>query len=327
MDFNWNFKPRTLNGFNSAPVEYLMPQAPGAIPTQMKGQVFSPDYNIQGLPQDTEDYQRAAYMDVYEADEAQKAQALQAQQKRIADIQNEIVTLEKRIAENTAKLQNFNGNTDQIAAIEARKINSADPTSIWRWKVDRDETRRVAKMEKEKNNQLASANAIYEIQNDLDSIVVDDKMDSATQKAYLGKLAGLKTLAQKNGISTSAIDAKIKEVKGETETVGKKSSPEGTEYEGTSREQWDNEAEELLAKPNLTQGDIMKFKQKNPNISNEVRQKLEAKHSALIEVDKKKAYEKKWNSYLADFEKNNGTVSDKMKATLRRIFDKKNKKG
>ena len=109
MAFNWNFKPRTLNGFNSAPVESFMPQAPGAIPTQMKGQGFSPDYNIQGLPQDTEDYQRAAYMDAYEADEAQKAQALQAQQmgqqKRIADIQNQIATLEKRIAENTAKLQ------------------------------------------------------------------------------------------------------------------------------------------------------------------------------------------------------------------------------
>ena len=102
MAFNWNFKPRTLNGFNSAPVESFMPQAPGAIPTQMKGQGFSPDYNIQGLPQDTEDYQRAAYMDAYEADEAQKAQALQAQQagqqKRIADIQNQIATLEKRVA-------------------------------------------------------------------------------------------------------------------------------------------------------------------------------------------------------------------------------------
>lgn len=330
MAFNWNFKPRTLNGFNSAPVESLMPQAPGAIPTQMKGQGFSPDYNIQGLPQDTEDYQRAAYMDAYEADEAQKAQALQAQQagqqKRIADIQNEIATLEKRIAENTAKLQNFSGNADQIAAIEARKINAQDPTSIWRWKVDRDEARRIAKMEKDKTKQLTAANAMYEIQNDLDSIIVDDKMDSATQKAYLGKLAGLKTLAQKNGISTSTIDAKIKEVKGETET-SKTKGPEGTEYEGTSREQWDNEAEELLGKPNLTQGDIMKFKQKNPNISNEVRQKLEAKHSELIESDKKKAYEKKWNSYLADFEKQNGTVSDKMKATLRRIFDKKNKKG
>ena len=309
MAFNWNFKPRTLNGFNSAPVESLMPQAPGAIPTQMKGQGFSPAYNIQGLPQDTEDYRRAAYMDAYEADE----QAQQANQ-------------QKRIAENTAKLQNFVGNVDQIAAIEARKINAQDPTSIWRWKVDRDETRRIANMEKDKTEQLTSANAMYEIQNDLDSIVVDDKMDSATQKAYLGKLAGLKTLAQKNGISTSAIDAKIKEVKGETET-SKTKGPAGTEYEGTSREQWDNEAEELLAKPNLTQGDIMKFKQKNPNISNEVRQKLEAKHSELIESAKKKAYEKKWNSYIADFEKQNGTVSDKMKATLRRIFDKKNKKG
>lgn len=323
MAFNWNFKPRTLNGFNSAPVESLTPQAPGAIPTQMKGQGFSPAYNIQGLPQDTEDYRRAAYMDAYEADE----QAQQAnQQKRIADIQNEIVTLEKRIAENTAKLQNFAGNVDQIAAIEARKINAQDPTSIWRWKVDRDETRRIANMEKNNTKQLTSANAMYEIQNDLDSIVVDDKMDSATQKAYLGKLAGLKTLAQKNGISTSAIDAKIKEVRGETET-SKTKGPAGTEYEGTSREQWDNEAEELLGKPNLTQGDIMKFKQKNPNISNEVRQKLEAKYSELIESAKKKAYEKKWNSYLADFEKQNGSVSDKMKATLRRIFDKKNKKG
>ena len=332
MAFNWNFKPRTLNGFNSAPVESLMPQAPGAIPTQMKGQGFSPDYNIQGLPQDTEDYQRAAYMDAYEADEAQKAQALQAQQagqqKRIADIQSQIKTLETRIAENQAKLKNWNGGdvTNKIAALEARKFFSQDPTSIWRWKADKDEARRIANMEKDKTKQLTAANAMYEIQNDLDSIIVDDKMDSATQKAYLGKLAGLKTLAQKNGISTSAIDSKIKEVKGETET-SKTKGPEGTDYEGTSREQWDNEAEELLGKPNLTQGDIMKFKQKNPNISNEVRQKLEAKHSALIESDKKKTYEKKWKSWLADYEKKNGAVSDRIKQHLRKRFDKENKKG
>lgn len=252
----------------------------------------------------------------------------QAREQQIADIESQIATLEKRIAENQAKLKNWNDGdvANKVAALEARKFFSQDPTSIWRWKVDHDEARRIAKLEKDKNKQLTATNAMYEIQNDLDSIVVDDKMDSATQKAYLGKLAGLKTLAQKNGISTSAIDAKIKEVKGETETSTTK-GPEGTEYEGTSREQWDNEAEELLAKQNLTQGDIMKFKQKNPNISNEVRQKLEAKHSALIEADKKKAYEKNWNSYLADFEKKNGKVSDDFAKTLRRIYDKKNKKG
>lgn len=264
--------------------------------------------------------------DAAAAAQEQAEQEAATREQEIANIKSKISVLEKRIKENTTKLNNWTGNADQIAAIEARKINRQDPTSIWRWKVDKDEARRIAKMEKDKTKQLTAANAMYEIQNDLDSIVVDDKMDSATQKAYLGKLAGLKTLAQKNGISTSAIDAKIKEVKGETET-SKTKGPEGTEYEGTSREQWDNEAEELLGKPNLTQGDIMKFKQKNPNISNEVRQKLEAKHSALIESDKKKTYEKKWNSYLADYEKQNGKVSDKFKATLRRIYDKKNKKG
>ena len=393
MAFNWNFKQRTRKGFYSAPVESLMPQAPGAIPTQMKGQVNLPeieqpfDFNsyftdlvnreemdgyhpVQnfsvpnqqhgGNPAvDYDGYSPTTPMteqdvinqnlaerqtgnagdmadwiqqggtpqaDAAAAAQAQAEQEAAAKEQQIANIQSQISVLEKRIKENTTKLQNFTGNADKIAAIEARKINSQDPTMIWRWKADKDEARRIANMEKDKTKQLTAANAMYEIQNDLDSIIVDDKMDSATQKAYLGKLAGLKTLAQKNGISTSAIDAKIKEVKGETET-SKTKGPEGTEYEGTSREQWDNEAEELLNKPNLTQGDIMKFKQKNPNISNEVRQKLEAKHSALIESDKKKTYEKKWNAYLADYEKQHGKVSDAFAKTLRRIYDKKNKKG
>lgn len=318
MAFNWNFKTRTLNGFNSAPVESLMPQAPGAIPTQMKGPGFSPDYNIQGLPQDTEDYQRAAYMDAYEADEAQKAQALQAQQagqqKRIADIQNQIATLEKRIAENTAKLQNFAGNADQIAAIEARKINSQDPTSIWRWKVDRDEARRIAKMEKDKNKQLTAANAMYEIQNDLDSIVVDDKMDSATQKAYLGKLAGLKTLAQKNGISTSTIDAKIKEVKGDG-------------GEQTTREKAQTDWKGLKGKPDLTSNEIQ-VALDNPDMNWDPDERKEAenlrdklkKHEAATQDVKdmkswvEKTYGTKWH-----------TLSPRLQETYQRLW--KNRKG
>ncbi len=134
MAFSWNFKPKTLNGFNPQPVESLTPQAPQPLDLQMKGMENTP----VNQPIENPLYQRAAYMDEYEADEARKAQALQAQQagqeKRIADIQNEIATLEKRIADNTAKLQKWTGNADQIVAIEARKINSQDPTSVWRWK-------------------------------------------------------------------------------------------------------------------------------------------------------------------------------------------------
>lgn len=320
MAFNWNFKPRTLNGFNSAPVESLMPQAPGAIPTQMKGPGFSPDYNIQSLPQDTEDYQRAAYMDAYEADEAQKAQALQAQQagqqKRIADIQNQIATLEKRIAENTAKLQNFAGNADQIAAIEARKINTADPTSIWRWKQDKDYAAQLAAKQNGTDN-TAKANAMIEIANDLDSIIVDDKMTSQDQKAYLSKLSNMKTLGEKAGVPKSVIDninAKIKEVKGDG-------------GEQTSREKAQTDWKGLKGKPDLTSNEIQTALD-NPDMNwdpderkeaENLRDKLKKHETATQDVKNMKAwvektYGTKWH-----------TLSPRIQETYQRLW--KNRKG
>lgn len=225
----------------------------------------------------------------------------QAKEQQIASIKSQIQSLEARIAENQAKLKNWssNGVADQIAAIEARKINGQDPTSIWRWKTERDEARRLANEQKNTSDNVVRANALFEIQNDLDSIIVDDKMTSQDQKAYLSKLSNLKTLAQKNNLPTDAIDKKIKQVKGEEQTEAK-ASPEDSKYEGTSRDQWDNEAKELLNKPNLTQGDIMKFKQKNPNLSNEVRQDLEKRHSEIIERDNKKNEAKKFEQFLKD---------------------------
>lgn len=309
MAFNWNFKPRTLNGFNSAPVESLMPQAPGAIPTQMKGQGFSPDYNIQGLPQDTEDYQRAAYMDAYEADEAQKAQALQAQQagqqKRIVDIQSQIKALETRIAENQAKLKNWNGGdvANKVAALEARKFFSQDPTSIWRWKTERDEARRLANEQKNTSDNVVRANALFEIQNDLDSIIVDDKMTSQDQKAYLSKLSNLKTLAQKNNLPTDTIDAKIKEVKGETEqpTQEKPESvaEEDFDFEGGPRDVGEARATKILQKDpeKLTQNELATLKRDiqsgKISVSNETKNKIDKIYSQVIERDKKRNEDKK----------------------------------
>ncbi len=309
MAFNWNFKPRTLNGFNSAPVESLMPQAPGAIPTQMKGQSFSPDYNIQGLPQDTEDYQRAAYMDAYEADEAQKAQALQAQQagqqKRIADIQSQIKALETRIAENQAKLKNWNGGdvANKVAALEARKFFSQDPTSIWRWKTERDEAKRIANEQNNNSDNVVRANALFEIQNDLDSIIVDDKMTSQDQKAYLSKLSNLKTLAQKNSLPTDAIDAKIKEVKGETEqpTQEKPESvaEEDFDFEGGPRDVGEARATKILQKDpeKLTQNELATLKRDimsgKISVSNETKNKIDKIYSQVIERDKKRNEDKK----------------------------------
>ena len=240
--------------------------------------------------------------DAAAAAQAQAEQEAAAKQQRIQEIEAEIAEIEQRIAERKRGMAaNEDALNTQLAAIDARKINQKDPTSIWRWKAQMDENRRIANAQNKADN-TAKANAMIEIANDLDSIIVDDKMTSQDQKAYLSKLSNMKTLGEKAGVPKSVIDninAKIAAVKGETNSENKK-TPEGSEYEGTSRDQWDNEAKELLSKPNLTQGDIMKFKQKNPNISNEVRQELEKKHAELIDIDNKRTEAKKFEQFLKD---------------------------
>lgn len=261
MAFNWNFKPRTRKGFYSAPVESLMPQAPGAIPTQMKGQVNLPeieqpfDFNSYftnlvnreemdgyhpaqnfSVPNQQHGGNPAVNYDGYspttpmseqdvinqnlaerqtgnaddmanwiqqggtpQADAAAAAQA-QAEQEaaaktqRIAEIESEIKEIETRIATNTAKLQNFTGNADKIAAIEARKINAQDPTSIWRWKGSMDQQRinRQQDLERiEKEKKLTEAKNLKLNRNKIDNILqttmptqnmTRDKMDMAVKQ-------------------------------------------------------------------------------------------------------------------------------------------------
>lgn len=215
----------------------------------------------------------------------------QAKEQQIADIESQIATLEKRIAENQAKLKNWNGGdvANKVAALEARKFFSQDPTSIWRWKQDKDYATQLAAKQNGTDN-TAKANAMIEIANDLDSIIVDDKMTSQDQKAYLSKLSNMKTLGEKTGVPKSVIDsinAKIKEVKGENKT-GSENQSQSEYKKGTDVENADKAADELLAKPDLTQGDIAKFKRNNPKVSDDKLLELNKKHNELIDRDKKR---------------------------------------
>lgn len=208
----------------------------------------------------------------------------QAREQQIADIESQIATLEKRIAENQAKLKNWNDGdvTNKIAALEARKFFSQDPTSIWRWKAQMDENRRIAE-KSNSSNDTAKANAMIEIANDLDSIIVDDKMTSQDQKAYLSKLSNMKTLGEKAGVPKSVIDninAKIKEVK-------------GNGGEQTSREQATTDFETLLNNPNLSVELLDKFEASNPNLSRADWGRLDNKRAELVKNSNKKSENEK----------------------------------
>lgn len=236
----------------------------------------------------------------------------QAREQQIADIESQIATLEKRIAENTAKLQNFAGNADQIASLEARKINVADPTSIWRWKVDRDEAKRIANAQN-KPNDTARANALIDANNTLDSMIINDSLDTPTKNAMLSKLADVKSSLEKNGFDTSRVNSMISQLKGNGEQ--------------TTREQAQTDWKGLKNKPDLTSNEIqtaldnpdMNWNPDDRKEAENLRDKLKKHETATQDVkDMKswveKTYGTKWH-----------TLSPRLQETYQRLW--KNRKG
>lgn len=76
----------------------------------------------------------------YQQSQAKAEQEAAQKEERINQIKSEIASLQQSIAEKETRLKNFTGSVDEIAALEAEKINSQDPTMIWRWQKQREDT-------------------------------------------------------------------------------------------------------------------------------------------------------------------------------------------
>lgn len=73
----------------------------------------------------------------------QQAQAAAQRQSRIKELQSRIEFVQNRLNQNMARLKNFTGSAEAIGALEAQKINSKDPTMVWRWQKQREDTARA----------------------------------------------------------------------------------------------------------------------------------------------------------------------------------------
>jgi len=166
MAFNFNWAPQKLplqmiNGNSRAAAEAMQDYVPNeGNPNVLGNEILAENaaeamqgYNPNNQEQQyvgrtPEQFNNAGQGQGYKFNDPEYDQYMQQQQKaeqeaaakeqQVADIQSQITALKNRIKENTAKLQNWTGNANEIAAIEARKINSQDPTMIWRWKMGQD---------------------------------------------------------------------------------------------------------------------------------------------------------------------------------------------
>lgn len=136
-----------------------------------------------------------AYQQEQAAAAEQQAQQEAAQkQSQIDSIKARINELESQIAANQAKLKNWQGVGGQVAALEARKINVQDPTSVWRWKegMDAQKAQKAADLERiEKEKKLTEAKNLKLNRNKIDNILqttmptqnmTRDKMDMAVKQ-------------------------------------------------------------------------------------------------------------------------------------------------
>lgn len=181
MAFDWSWKGLLRNAAQQGMEDYN-PNASIAA-AQMQGYTPTPviDAGTQGGAVD-----RGNAMQV--------SQQQAANASRIDKIKAEIAELEKRIADNTLKLKNFNGNANQIAALEARKINSQDPTAVWRWKQAQDQTMQLRREDMERvkeEKKLAETKNKQINRNKIDNILQSttpssgwkrDKLDLATKQ-------------------------------------------------------------------------------------------------------------------------------------------------
>lgn len=78
---------------------------------------------------------------------------------KIAQLEQQIAMVKERIARNERALtgKSYEDANNQIAALEMRKINSSDPTTLWRWQQQRQDTKDA--------NANTKANAVEQFKN------------------------------------------------------------------------------------------------------------------------------------------------------------------
>lgn len=223
MNFNWNFAQPTNGQAAFDAAQAALQNKRNNAYTQNMGnrQVGNANDMMSWMQQgnDAAAYQQeqalAAEQQAAAAEQQAQQEAAQ-KQAQINSIKSRISELESQIAANQAKLKNWEGVGGKVAALEARKINSQDPTSVWRWKATQDAAKQqraedLARLETEKKKTKDEQK--LHVQNKLDSylptMAVGLNTSPEQAQQFMNTLAGLETEASNYGID----DPRIAEMK------------------------------------------------------------------------------------------------------------------
>ena len=238
---------------------------------------------------------------------------------KIAQLEQQIAMVKERIARNERALtgKSYDDVNNQIAALEMRKINSSDPTTLWRWQQQRQDTKEA--------NANTKAKAAEQFANTVDMWV--NTRPAPTTEGIAQQISNLNSVIR-DGKNVGADVSKLQTKKKELESLIYGDGNEGNQLNygaGTDKEQLAG-----LLKTTLTNAksstELTKFKNQHPQLTPDQLSSVDAKIAELQKKEKSNSNEIEFKSWV---EKQSGkkynTLTKRMQDTYRRIYKNRGK--
>lgn len=201
---------------------------------------------------------------------------------KIAQLEQQIAQVKERIARNKRALsgKSYEDVNNKLAALEMKKINSQDPTMIWRWQQQRQDTLKA-------NNNVKSK-AAEQFANTVDMWV--NTRPAPTTEGIMQQISNINS-AIRDGKNAGADVSKLVAKKEELENLvyGGDNTGSSTNYGvGTSPEQKTGELETVLATAK-TSDELIAYKKAHPELKSNQLSKVDIKIAELKKNEEAKA--------------------------------------
>ena len=241
---------------------------------------------------------------------------------KIAQLESQIAMVKERIARNERALtgKSYDDANNKIAALEMKKINSSDPTTLWRWQQQRQDTKET--------NANTKANAAAQFANTVDMWV--NTRPAPTTEGIAQQISNINS-AIRDGKNVGADVSRLHTKKEELEALiygnDTQSVDTNDKYlKGTDTEKLKADVEDTIAAAK-TSTEIAQYIENNrASLNPEQINKLNAKQRELEKKEKATANERE---FIAWVEKQTGkkasSLSDRTLNTYRNAW--KNSRG
>ena len=234
---------------------------------------------------------------------------------KIAQLEQQIAQVKERINRNERALtgKSYEDVNNKLAALEMKKINSSDPTTLWRWQQQRQDTKDA--------NANTKANAAAQFANTVDMWV--NTRPAPTTQGIAQQTSNLNS-AIRDGKNVGADVSKLQTKKEELESLIYGDGNEGNPSNygaGTDKEQLAG-----LLKTTLTNAknssELITFKNQHPELTPEQLSSVDTKIAEFQKKEKANSESEKFEKWLKGRGYKNGSkgLSQKILATLKRQY-------